>query len=166
MEHIVTEIFNKKLIVVSEGDSIIGMDFYTQSKFAYYLRNSTENKDSELLISVVSQLQEYAKGQRQFFDLKLKPAGTEFQKSVWSQVIKIPYGQTTSYLEIAKRISRPRAYRAVANAVGKNPITIIIPCHRIIRENGDLGGYSGGVDIKKLLLLREMSQNNSSKSFL
>ena len=157
MEHIVTEIFNKKLIIVSEGDSIIGIDFDTQSKFEYYFRNSIENKKSELLISVVSQLQEYAKGKRQVFDIKLKPNGTEFQKSVWNEVAKIPYRQTTSYLEIAKRISRQRSYRAVANAVGKNPITIVIPCHRIIRDNGDLGGYSGGIDIKKLLLLREMS---------
>jgi len=157
MEHIVTEIFNKKLIIVSEGNSITGMDFDTQLKFKYYLRNSIENNQSELLISAMDQLQEYAKGKRRVLDLKLEPKGTEFQKSVWNEVAKIPYGQTSSYLEIAKRISRPRAYRAVANAVGKNPITIIIPCHRIIRENGDLGGYSGGIDIKKLLLLREMS---------
>lgn len=151
MEHITTKIFNRQVIIVSKDDSIIAICFDTQSGFKYYLIHSKENK-SDLLVSAKKQLDEYVSGKRKSFDIRLKFDGTDFQKSVWNEVAKIPYDQITSYSEIASRISKPRAYRAVANAIGKNPISIVIPCHRIIRNNGDLGGYGGGIKIKKQLL--------------
>jgi len=152
MEHILTKVFNKRVIIVAKDKSIIAISFETQDGFSYYLANSVENKHSDLLISAKKQLDEYASGKRKSFNIKLKFNGTDFQKSVWNEVAKIPYDQITSYSEIASRISKPRAYRAVANAIGKNPICIVIPCHRIIRNNGDLGGYGGGIKIKKQLL--------------
>lgn len=152
MEHTTTKIFNRQVIIVSKDDSIIAICFDTQSGFSYYLNNSVENKHSTILILAKKQLDEYASRKRKAFDIKLKFDGTDFQKSVWNEVAKIPYDQITSYSEIASRISKPRAYRAVANAIGRNPISIVIPCHRIIRNNGDLGGYGGGIKIKKQLL--------------
>lgn len=77
---------------------------------------------------------------------------TEFQKAVWKETMKIPYGQTRTYKEIAKRIGKPKSYRAVGNALGVNPLLVIIPCHRVISSNGSLGGFSGGLKLKKFLL--------------
>jgi methylated-DNA-[protein]-cysteine S-methyltransferase len=160
MEHLVVRIFNKKLIIVSEGTSIVAVCFEAQPKFGYYSSHSNENKSSILLALVADQLDQYAKGKRKTFDARLLLKGTKFQKSVWSELKKIPSGKTASYLEIATNIARPRAYRAVANAVGKNPISIIIPCHRVIRQGGDLGGYTGGIDIKQLLLSNELGSKH------
>ena len=98
------------------------------------------------------QLQEYFRGKRTVFDLPLQAAGTEFQVSVWKALLKIPYGQTRSYKEIAEKIKRPKAVRAVGGANGSNPVPIIIPCHRVISHDGTLGGYSAGLDIKTQLL--------------
>ena len=98
------------------------------------------------------QLQEYFDKKRQAFDLVLTPNGTVFQKRVWNELVQVPYGQTVSYMEIAKRLGDPKVIRAAANANGKNPIAIIIPCHRIIGSDGSLTGYAGGLDRKKRLL--------------
>ncbi len=98
------------------------------------------------------QLLEYFDGKRKVFDLKLNPKGTEFQKKVWNELIKIPYGETKSYSEIAKNIGKPKACRAVGNANNKNPIVICIPCHRVIGKNGSLTGYACGIDKKEYLL--------------
>jgi O-6-methylguanine DNA methyltransferase len=100
------------------------------------------------------QVQEYLAGKRQKFDLKIILNGTDFQNAVWREMQRIPYGQTKSYKQIAAAIKRPKAYRAVANACGKNPYPIIIPCHRVVASNG-LGGFSLGIDIKKQLLKLE-----------
>ena len=83
------------------------------------------------------------------------PEGTRFQKKVWKELLKIPFGQTVSYRELARRIGHPKAFRAVGSAVGKNPLPITIPCHRVIRSDGKIGGYSGGVRKKRRLLARE-----------
>lgn len=104
-----------------------------------------------------SQLAQYFAGKRRAFDLPLNLKGTIFQKAVWRILTKIPYGQTLSYQEIAKRAGRPRAVRAAASAVGDNPIPIIIPCHRVIRRDGSLGGYALGVKKKSWLLRHEQS---------
>ena len=98
------------------------------------------------------QLLEYFNGERKVFDLKLNPKGTEFQKKIWNELIKIPYGETKSYSEIAKNIGNPKACRAVGNANNKNTIGICIPCHRVIGKNGSLTGYAGGIDKKEYLL--------------
>ena len=104
---------------------------------------------------VRKQLDEYFGGKRQSFSLDIFTTGTSFQKSVWQQLQKIPYGKTASYSEIAAAIGNARATRAVGSANGKNPISIIIPCHRVIAASGAIGGYSGGIANKKWLLNHE-----------
>ena len=101
------------------------------------------------------QLTEYVAGERQEFDLPLKLNGTEFQMSVLHALQEIPYGETTSYAEIAERIGRPKAVRAVGAANGRNPIPIIVPCHRVIGSHGELTGFGGGLDTKEALLRLE-----------
>lgn len=98
------------------------------------------------------ELAEYFAGKRRNFKLKLAPQGTEFQQRVWAQLKKIPYGKTVSYQELARAVGKPRAVRAVASACGANPIAIVIPCHRVIRSDGSLGGYASGVKVKQALL--------------
>jgi len=107
------------------------------------------------LADVSRQLREYFTGERREFNLPLKLSGTEFQVSVLEALQNIPYGETTSYGEIAKRIGRPKAVRAVGAANGRNPIPIIVPCHRVIGSTGDLTGFGGGLDTKEALLRLE-----------
>jgi len=111
---------------------------------------------SQYSISGERQLLEYLEGTRKYFDLPLDIRGTEFQKVVWKELVKIPYGETISYKDMAVAIKKSKASRAVGTANGKNPLCIIIPCHRVIASDGSLGGYSGGLSIKmKLLKLEE-----------
>lgn len=107
---------------------------------------------ADILRRAERQLSEYFEGQRQTFDLPLAPQGTRFQQQVWNQLLRVPYGQTLSYGELAQRVGNPRASRAVGSANGKNPLPIIIPCHRIVGANGSLTGYSCGLPRKKYLL--------------
>ncbi len=101
---------------------------------------------------VARELDEYFLGKRHKFDFKINPVGTEFQRKVWTELLKIPYGQTKSYQDIAKAVGNKDAQRAIGNACNKNPILIIIPCHRVISKNGNLTGFACGVDIKEKLL--------------
>lgn len=101
------------------------------------------------------QLNGYLEGRRKDFDLRYEPEGTPFQKKVWDALMEIPYGETVSYGELAKRIGHPGASRAVGGAVKRNPVPIFIPCHRVVRSDGSLGGYNLGVDMKKALLRTE-----------
>ncbi len=112
---------------------------------------------SPLLENCIQQLDEYFRNKRQQFDLPLLPSGTAFQKLVWEKLLEIPFGIKSSYLEIAKRIGDPKAIRAVGSANGKNPIAIIIPCHRVIGASGKLIGYGGGLWRKEWLLRHEQS---------
>ena len=105
------------------------------------------------------QLTAYFEGDRKSFDLNLKPGGTEFQMQVLDELQKIPYGTTTSYGDIAKRIGRPKAVRAVGAANGRNPIPIIIPCHRVIGSSGDMTGFGGGIPTKEALLRLELEHS-------
>ncbi|EGV42980.2 methylated-DNA--[protein]-cysteine S-methyltransferase [Bizionia argentinensis JUB59] len=109
----------------------------------------------ECLQDCAYQLNEYFEGSRKQFDLKLNPEGTAFQKKVWDALSTIPYGKTVSYLELSKTIGDVKAIRAVANANGKNPLWIVIPCHRVIGSDGSLTGYAGGLHRKKWLLDHE-----------
>lgn len=109
----------------------------------------------ESLQDSVLQLQDYFKGTLQNFNLKLNPKGTEFQKKVWQALIQIPYGKTVSYLELSKQLGDVKAIRAVASANGKNPLWIIVPCHRVIGSDGSLTGYAGGLHRKQWLLEHE-----------
>ena len=111
------------------------------------------------LAYVRRQLTEYFAGERKVFDLKLNPDGTEFQRQVLEELQKIPYGTTVSYGEIARRIKRPKAVRDVGAANGRNPIPIIIPCHRVIGADGDLTGFGGGLPTKEALLRMELENS-------
>ncbi len=109
----------------------------------------------EVLEDAVYQLQEYFEGQRENFNLQLNPQGTPFQQGVWKELLNIPYGKTMSYLDLSKRLGDVKAIRAVAAANGKNPLWIIVPCHRVIGSDGSLTGYAGGLHRKKWLLAHE-----------
>jgi len=109
----------------------------------------------EVLQDCVYQLQEYFEGSRKHFDLQLNPNGTSFQKKVWEQLQTIPYGKSLSYLELSKQLGDEKAIRAVANANGKNPLWIVVPCHRVIGSDGSLTGYAGGLHRKQWLLEHE-----------
>ena len=115
---------------------------------------------TELLSMATIQLDEYFQGKRTTFSLPFKLTGTPFQLAVWKELQNIPYGQTTSYKEIAQKINKPKAYRAVGMANNKNPLPIIIPCHRVIGSNGKLIGYAGGLKLKNYLLEFEKSHTN------
>ena len=131
--------------IVGSKDSIIALDFVEDMLPG----------DDELTFCVkecLKQVSEYFKGERREFFLDLQPAGTEFQKSVWRQLEKIPYGKTTSYGKVADIIGKPNASRAVGSANGKNPIAIIVPCHRVIGSDGSLTGYGGGLWRKRWLI--------------
>ena len=106
----------------------------------------------DVLTDAVSQLQEYFEGKRTQFDFKMNPQGTEFQQKVWKGLLQIPYGKTMSYLDLAKQLGDVKAIRAVASANGKNPLWIVVPCHRVIGTDGSLTGYAGGLWRKKWLL--------------
>ena len=103
----------------------------------------------------VIQLNEYFEGSRKQFDLKLNPEGSDFQKKVWKQLEQIPFGKSISYLELSKQLGDVKAIRAIANANGKNPLWIVVPCHRVIGSDGSLTGYAGGLQRKKWLLDHE-----------
>lgn len=103
----------------------------------------------------VTQLQDYLEGKRTSFDFKLNPKGTEFQQKVWQALLEIPFGKTMSYLELSKKLGDVKAIRAVASANGKNPLWIVVPCHRVIGTDGSLTGYAGGLWRKKWLLEHE-----------
>lgn len=116
--------------------------------------------NSAITDNAVKQLQEYFAGQRQQFSLPLAPRGTAFQRQVWEQLNGIAYGQTCSYGDIAARLQNPKAMRAVGAANGQNPISIVVPCHRVIGSNGKLTGYAGGVERKAWLLAHENPQQS------
>ena len=107
------------------------------------------------LKDAVKQLQEYFEGKRTMFNFPINPKGTDFQQKVWKALLEIPYGKTTSYLELSKKLGDVKAIRAVASANGKNPLWIVVPCHRVIGSDGSLTGYAGGLWRKKWLLENE-----------
>lgn len=120
----------------------------------------TKITKSQLLKEAFNQLDEYLEGKRKIFELPLNPSGTSFQRSVWNQLLKIPYGKTVYYQEIAIALNRPKAQRAIGMANNHNPIPIFIPCHRVIGKNGNLTGYAGGLQLKNFLLNLEQNQTN------
>lgn len=118
------------------------------------------NKPDKWAFEVTKQLEDYFNGDLDRFDIDLDLEGTEFQLKVWQALSNVPYGQTRSYQWVANQIGRPSAVRAVANAIGKNPISIVVPCHRIIGSNGKLTGYAGGLKTKAWLLNHEQHHAN------
>ena len=136
-----------KILLYGDGKELFGINFY---KNTHINKSWIENKI--VFKDVIYQLEKYFNKELKSFDIPIKLSGTPFQKRVYSQLLQIPYGSTISYQELAKRVGNKKASRAVGNANGKNPIAIIIPCHRVISKNGSIGGFSGGVDTKRKLL--------------
>lgn len=125
---------------------------------------SDYGKKTEFTDLVYNEVMEYLDGKRKTFDIKYEINGTEFQKKVWKELTKIPYGETRTYKEIAVAVGNPKASRAVGMANNKNPISIVIPCHRVIGSDGKLTGYAGGLDMKKALLDLEL-RNSTEKQY-
>jgi len=116
-------------------------------------------RDDDVFAEVATQLQEYFAGERTAFDVPMTLEGTDFQRRVWAQLCAIPYGETISYGELARRVGNPNASRAVGSANGRNPVAVIVPCHRVIAADGSLGGYGGGLDRKVHLLGLEQGRS-------
>ena len=144
-----TEIGN--IVIVSDGASIKVV------KFGSTVGIGCKKASNALTDQAARQLDEYLSEKRKCFDVPLSPCGTAFQRSVWNALLSIPYGETRSYKQVAQMIGNPKACRAVGMANNRNPIIIMIPCHRVIGSDGSLVGYGGGLDIKKKLLALERS---------
>lgn len=148
-----------KLLLFSDGRSLTGL--YTaqqiRTKFeSLPAAQECSSSDLSIFADAEKQLAEYFAGERTEFTLPLNPHGSNFQRAVWDQLRLIEYGTTLSYVQLAERLGKPTASRAVGNANGKNPISIIVPCHRVIGANGALTGYAGGLECKKELLSHEL----------
>lgn len=140
------------LKLIANEDTLLGILWENNNNIKIRLENLIEQSTNEVLLKTEYELNQYFLGNLKSFSVKCDFFGTEFQKSVWSTLLTIPFGTTTTYITIASQIGKPKAIRAVGTAIGKNPIPIIIPCHRVIASNGSLAGFSGGIDIKHYLL--------------
>ena len=134
-----------RLKIQVEDNALIGLHLCKEEE-------TGDSSSHPVVVQTAIQLDEYFAGTRRSFHLPLAPQGTPFQQEVWNALQHIPYGKTISYAQLAETVGRPKACRAVGTANGKNPIAIIIPCHRVINANGQLGGYAYGLEIKKHLL--------------
>ena len=141
------------LIIYGTESCLMGVGFLRSRDWAKERVNWVERP--ETFVEVIGQLQRYFSGTLKSFDVPMSLSGTEFQQSVYRQLINIPYGETRSYLDIAKAIGNKKAVRAVGNANSKNPIAIFVPCHRVIGRDGSLTGFAGGIEAKKTLLKLE-----------
>lgn len=142
-----------KLVLIAEREELIAVLWKGKSPVSF--PEATRDDSNKVLLRAEKQLIEYFLSERKEFDLPLKFQGTPFQVSVWKALAKIPYGKTLSYQEHAGKIKKPKAFRAVASAIGKNPLSIIVPCHRVIGKDGSLRGFGGGLPNKEKLLKLE-----------
>ena len=137
-----------KLCLVSDGEALVSLRF----------GEGGDDEPDYIIKKTLCELAEYFEGRRQSFDIPLKVSGTEFQRAVWTALCAIPFGETRSYSDIAAAVGSKRACRAVGMANNKNPVAIVIPCHRVIGSGGALTGYAAGLEVKKYLL--ELENNN------
>ena len=147
------------LLLGSSGDRLCLCDWQTEKHHGSVRRRleslmcaGFEPGTSEVLEAAARQLDEYFAGRRRAFDMPLLLAGTDFQVKVWNELLKIPFGETISYGDLAQRIGMPKAVRAVANANGANTLSVFVPCHRVIGSDRSLTGYGGGIEVKRRLL--------------
>jgi methylated-DNA-[protein]-cysteine S-methyltransferase len=145
------------LLLAGNGDGLKHIEFPKKGRRAKPL--SAWSRDPRPLRDVALQLKAYFAGKLTRFDLELSPEGTDFQRQVWKALRTIPYGKTISYKDLAVKIGNPKAVRAVGGANGRNPIPIVIPCHRVIGADGSLTGFGGGVDVKYALLSLEIGRD-------
>lgn len=141
-----------RMLLVSDGSFLTGAYFSGQKYEASPGPDWRPEADLELFGNACRQLQEYFAGKRRVFDIPLRLQGTPFQRMVWNALLKIPFGRTVSYGELAAGVERQDAVRAFGAAVGRNPVSVIVPCHRVIGRNGSLTGYAGGLERKRALL--------------
>ena len=146
-----------KLLLTSDGQSLTGLYLQGQKHFPEMTAAWQQSEQVNPFGQVQVQLQEYFAHQRQQFDVPIQPQGTDFQRQVWHFLCQIPYGETISYGELAQGIQQPTAARAVGAANGRNPIAVVVPCHRVIASNGKLTGYAGGLNRKQWLLGHEQA---------
>jgi methylated-DNA-[protein]-cysteine S-methyltransferase len=144
-----------RLKLVATDDGLAAILWENDSPRRVPLDIAGEAADHPVLIETERQLEEYFGGKRKTFALTLDVAGTDFQRDVWNALLTIPFGETRSYGQIARQIGRPRAVRAVGAASGKNPVSIVAPCHRVVGSTGQLTGFAGGLDVKARLLALE-----------
>lgn len=140
------------LKIVVNDQSLLAILWDKEKPNRVRLGEMSEDKKHPLILETEVQLNEYFQGKRKAFSVPLETPGTAFQQDVWKLLGKIPYGEKWTYKEMAMKVGRPDAVRAVGTAIGRNPISIIIPCHRVIASNGGLAGFAGGLDRKQLLL--------------
>ncbi len=146
------------LLLAAREGALIGAWFLDQRHFPKRCEDWRESPQDGLLRAAASQLEEWFAGTRQGFDLPLAPIGTPFQQAVWREIARVPFGQTQTYGEVARALGRPKASRAVGAATGSNPLSIIIPCHRLVASDGALTGYDGGLARKAALLRFERGE--------
>jgi len=137
-----------RIVLEGDGDVLIGL------RLPNAVGSGRHDEESPILKEAATQLEEYFAGERTEFDLRMELDGTPFQRDVWAELTRIPYGETISYGELARRVGRPKGPRAVGQANGRNPIAIIVPCHRVLASTG-IGGYGGGLTCKRALLALE-----------
>ncbi len=144
-----------RMLVTASPAAITGVYFDRQKHFPDIARDWVRDGSSPLLTQARRELSEYFSGTRTAFDLPVEPGGTPFQRRVWQALRTIPFGETRTYRALAERLGAPEASRAVGAAVGRNPLSVVVPCHRVIGANGSLTGYAGGLDRKRALLKLE-----------
>lgn len=151
-----------KLMLVADEESLVALLWEKHPEHLVrplkFLAESEEDPSHPVLREAVRQLGEYFKGKRTSFDLPIEFQGTEFQKKIWKALCKIEFGKTETYGELARKIGSPKASRAVGAAIGRNPVSIIVPCHRVVGSNGSLTGFAGGIKTKSWLLEHEGDQ--------
>ena len=148
-----------RMFIKGDGQFVTGL--YLPQHKGWRGPDPAWQESAEPFSVALEQLGEYFAGSRQEFDVPLKVAGTPFQQRVWQELVRIPYGTTITYAQLAQRVGKPTASRAVGNANARNPISIIVPCHRVIGADGKLTGYAGGVDKKQWLLAWERGANTA-----
>jgi methylated-DNA-[protein]-cysteine S-methyltransferase len=148
------------LLLVAAGDSLSGI-YFTAERHCPMVHDWREVPHHALLMHAAGELDQYFNGERTEFSVSLAPTGTAFQRDVWGAIAAVPYGSAISYGELAQRIGRPGSSRAVGRATGRNPISIIVPCHRIIGARGQMTGYAGGLARKTTLLALEASRDSA-----
>ncbi|MDR3181410.1 MAG: methylated-DNA--[protein]-cysteine S-methyltransferase [Planctomycetaceae bacterium] len=146
-----------KMTLTEERSVLIFADFGVHCR-----RSDAEERATPFLRKVEKQLKEYFDGKRQIFDIPVILNGTPFQTAVWNVLRKIPFGKTRSYKDVAVRLGNPQSCRAVGSAIHRNPVSIIVPCHRVIGSDGSLTGYAGGLDVKRFLLEHERTQQKKA----
>jgi len=148
------------MILVASDEALVGL-YFTGQKYVPDQSRWHADPGLPVIRTAVTELDEYFAGTRETFDVPIAPAGTAFQRAVWDAISRVPYGETITYGELARRVGRPGSARAAGAATGQNPVGVIVPCHRIVGAGGTLTGYAGGLDRKRALLTLEMKHHHA-----